>query len=161
PPPSGNNRNCRIAGGLYGTLDDYGRFLQMQLAGGSFAGKRILSRESTLLMRTDQVHAAAIAYSPFKMAFPDEPTRYGFGTWLNSVDGHGVGISVSDGGAYGTRPWIDFDRDLIAVFFTQTPLRGIFRLVEKDVPNAVRAAIDRTAIDRADIDRAGIDKVKP
>ena len=85
-------------------------------------------------MRTEQVRGAAVAPGSFKTAAPGEPTRYGLGTWLNK--------DVSDGGAYGTRPWIDYDRELIGIFFTQNPLRNVMRLAETEIPNAARAAID-------------------
>jgi CubicO group peptidase (beta-lactamase class C family) len=136
PPPDGQNRNSRVAGGLYSTLSDYGHFLELQWRNGRFRNLQLLAQESVVLLRTDQTRG---------MRFVDSPggaTHYGLGVWLNEMDARGMGTAVSDGGAFGTYPWIDYHRELIGVLFTQTPLAQCRDLVEKVIPNAARAAID-------------------
>jgi CubicO group peptidase (beta-lactamase class C family) len=135
-PPDGQNRNSRVAGGLYSTLGDYSHFLELQWRNGRFRNLQLLAPESAVILRTDQTHG---------MRFVDSPggtTHYGLGVWLNEMDGHGMGTSVSDGGAFGTYPWIDYHRELIGVLFTQTPLAQCRDLVEKVIPDAARAAVD-------------------
>lgn len=43
------------AGGLYGTIEDYARFCQMLLNGGTFNGHRILSRKTIEMMTRNQI----------------------------------------------------------------------------------------------------------
>jgi CubicO group peptidase (beta-lactamase class C family) len=135
-PPDGQNRNSRVAGGLYSTLADYGHFLELQWRIGRFRNLQLLSQESAILLRTDQTKGIHYVDSP------GGNTHYGLGVWLDEMDGHGMGTSVSDGGAFGTYPWIDFHRELIGVLFTQTPRAQCKDLVEKVIPTAARAAID-------------------
>jgi CubicO group peptidase (beta-lactamase class C family) len=51
-------------GGLYSTLEDYSRFMQMLSAGGVYAGQRILGRKTVELMTMD--HLTAAQYAQFK-----------------------------------------------------------------------------------------------
>jgi CubicO group peptidase (beta-lactamase class C family) len=135
-PPDGQNRNSRVAGGLYSTLADYGHFLELQWKNGRFRNLQMVSEESAIAMRTDQTRGTRYVETP------GGSTRYGLGVWLNEMDDHGLGTSVSDGGAFGTYPWIDYHRELIGVLFTQTPLAQCKALVEDVIPNVARAAID-------------------
>jgi CubicO group peptidase (beta-lactamase class C family) len=135
-PPDGQNRNSRVAGGLYSTLSDYSHFLELQWRNGRFRNLQLLAPESAVLLRTDQTRGVRVVDSPGGM------THYGLGVWLNEMDARGMGTSVSDGGAFGTYPWIDYHRELIGVLFTQTPLAQCRDLVEKVIPAAAREAID-------------------
>ncbi len=136
PPPDGTNRNSRVAGGLYSTLADYSHFLEMQWRNGRYHGVQLISNDSAITLRTDQASKAKIVYSP------GGTTHYGLGTWLNEMDAKGIGTVVSDGGAFGTYPWIDYKREVVAVLFTQTPLAQCRELVEKTIPEIVRATVD-------------------
>lgn len=125
-----------MAGGLYSTLGDYSHFLELQWRNGRFRNLQLLAQESAVALRTDQTRGVRFVNSP------GGATHYGLGVWLNEMDDHGMGTSVSDGGAFGTYPWIDYHRELIGVLFTQTPLAQCKALVETVIPNAARAAID-------------------
>jgi CubicO group peptidase (beta-lactamase class C family) len=135
-PPDGQNRNSRVAGGLYSTLSDYGHFLELQWRNGRFRNLQLLAPETAVALRTDQTHGLRYVDSP------NGTMPYGLGVWLNEMDAQGMGTSVSVGGAFGTYPWVDYHRELIGVLFTQTPLAQCKDLVEKAIPTAARAAID-------------------
>jgi CubicO group peptidase (beta-lactamase class C family) len=55
PAPITDPPLCSGGAGLWSTADDYLRFAQMLLAGGSVDGVRVLSDESVRLMRTDRL----------------------------------------------------------------------------------------------------------
>jgi CubicO group peptidase (beta-lactamase class C family) len=98
-PLNDRRRQPMPAGGLFSTAADVGRFCQMILNGGTFAGKRYLSEDAIRQMTSKQT-ASTI------------PTGYGLG-WSthDGVFGHG--------GAYATNMTIDSKRGLIAVFMVQ------------------------------------------
>ena len=91
---------ARGSGGMVTTTWDYALFCQMILNGGIYDGIRILKPESVALMTSAKVETSGGAY--------------GYGWSL--VDG-----VVSHGGSDGTNAWIDPDRDIIGLVFTQTP----------------------------------------
>ena len=89
---------ARGSGGMISTAWDYAIFAQAFLNGGVYDGARILSEESIELMTS--------------------PKR--------AAPGYGYGWSVGDGtyghgGSDGTDAWIDPERELIGLVFTQTP----------------------------------------
>ncbi len=90
-----------VPGGIYSTVHDSLRFLEMHLADGSFDGKRILSTGSAMEMRKKQTGKL--------------PNQYGLG-WTLEPDG-----AFSHGGAYGTELWVDPARSLVGAIFTQMP----------------------------------------
>lgn len=99
--------------GLVSTAQDYARFLQMLLNGGSLDGRRILSRKSVELMTSNHV-----------------------GDKFRPGDGMGLGVSVvvdlgergqlgsvgefGWGGAYHSTYWVDPAEQLVVVHLTQT-----------------------------------------
>jgi CubicO group peptidase (beta-lactamase class C family) len=99
----------RASGGMISTAMDYAAFCQMFLNGGIYNGKRILKEETVKLMTSPQT---ASIYTP------DERERradyYGYG-W--SVSKNGV---FSHGGSDGTAAWVDPEKKLIVLIFTQT-----------------------------------------
>ena len=92
---------ARGSGGMISTAWDYAIFAQMFLNGGIYDGVRILEPESVELMTSPKV---AIS----------ERTSYGYGWRI--TDGT-YGHSGSDG----TNAWIDPDRGIVGLVFTQTP----------------------------------------
>lgn len=91
----------RASGGMISTAWDYAIFLQTFLNGGTYGDTRIVSEETVETMTS--------RHTP-----PDGPS-YGYG-W--SVDENGVfGHSGSDG----TMAWVDPERRLFGIVFTQTP----------------------------------------
>jgi len=80
PPPLTPPEFCSGGGGLMSTADDYLTFARMLLGDGTVDGVRVLSEESTRLMRTDRLH-------------PDQKEHNFLGVpfWI----GRGFGLSMS------------------------------------------------------------------
>ena len=121
-------------GGLVGTIDDYARFCQMLLSGGTGNGHRILGRPTVELMRTNHLPGGAQLRD---VALPGSYGEVGF-------DGNGFGLTVAVGlgpaatgsagpagdymwgGAASTIFWIDPAEDLFVVFMTQLIPSGTY-----------------------------------
>lgn len=102
--------------GLYSTAADLASFYQMMLNGGTFQGRRYLSRASVKLM--SQVHTGTIAKAGWMGG-----TGYGL-AWevVNDPQGELMLNSLGTyghGGAFGTQGWIDPQRDLIRIMLVQ------------------------------------------
>lgn len=104
------------AWGLYSTAEDLRQFYQMMLDGGTYQGRRYLSRFSVNLMT--EVHTTGI-----------HPAGYlggsGYGLTWEVVDepfgeqaGHTKG-TYGHGGAFGTQGWIDPSNRLIRIMLIQ------------------------------------------
>jgi CubicO group peptidase (beta-lactamase class C family) len=112
--------------GMSTTADDYLRFCQMMLNGGTLDGRRYLSRSTVALMTSDHLGS--------KIATPVQPGEvlmgvqgYTFGLGFMVRQGAGVaGVHGSEGdyawGGYGgTFFWIDPKEQLIGLMMAQTP----------------------------------------
>ncbi len=97
----------RASGGMISTAEDYVIFCQMFLNGGEYGGRRYLSEQSVRLMTTPKIRTNPGSNGP--------PSYYGYG-W--SVSEEGV---YSHGGSDGTNAFVDPNRNLIVLVFTQTP----------------------------------------
>jgi CubicO group peptidase (beta-lactamase class C family) len=120
PPPF-----CQGGAGLWSTADDYLRFITMLLGDGTANGVRVLSPESTRLMRTDQL-------TPQQKEVPFLGMPYwigrGFGLNLsvitdpvksNPLYGPGGPGTFTWPGAYGTWWQADPSADLILMYLIQ------------------------------------------
>ena len=100
----------RASGGMISTARDYAIFCQMFLNGGAYGGERILSEASV-----------GEATKPLtRRLYSEDELRtrrqfYGLG-W--SVTSHGV---FSHGGSDGTWAWVDPNREIVGLVFTQSP----------------------------------------
>jgi CubicO group peptidase (beta-lactamase class C family) len=103
----GDTHNPRIAGGASSDLGDYNRIQQMVLAAGRFLDREVLSPAAIELWRTDQIAGLPKLRSPGDERLPG----YSFGWWVSSPALHpgSCGPELSDQGAFGATPWIDFD----------------------------------------------------
>lgn len=102
--------------GLYSTARDLAKFYQMMLNGGSYGGKRYLSKAAvaTLTMvHTAGLRAGHNAGTGFGLAW--EVVAEPAGT-LNMMS---IG-SYGHGGAWGTYGWVDPKKDLVGVFLIQS-----------------------------------------
>jgi CubicO group peptidase (beta-lactamase class C family) len=98
-PLDDRSRQPMPAGGLFSTAADVARFCQMILAGGTFEGKRYLSKAAV----------AAMTHKQTPEALKDP---YGLG-WSTG------GGTFGHGGAYSTNMTVDPKRGLITVFMVQ------------------------------------------
>jgi CubicO group peptidase (beta-lactamase class C family) len=126
----GQTSNPRPAGDARSSADDYARFLQMILSGGSFNGKRILSAESVVEMHKDQAGGARIKYTIYEKHGDLDPAlpraRYGVGVWREKVDEKsGNLLEASSQGALGFSPWIDMENALAGVLSVQSSMSRV------------------------------------
>ena len=112
-------------GGLVSTSQDYLKFCQMMLNGGTYDGKRLLSRKTVELMTTD--HLGERGRTGVL------PPGYGFGLDVAvHVDQAASGSAASVGeynwlGVAGTRMWIDPVEEMIGIYMVQMrPAGGRF-----------------------------------
>lgn len=105
--------------GLCGTADDYLKFVQMIANGGTYQGKRYLSKKTVELMLQD--HLGSMSGSTAASAGPG----YGFGLGFAIRLQDGIGWSAGSkgdamwGGVFGTSFTIDTKEKLVAVIMTQ------------------------------------------
>lgn len=86
--------NPNMEGGLYTTVADYGRLLQMQLDGGVCGDTQVLSAEALATMYTDRLAPLGLEAIP--------GVGYGYGWWTDRATG-----ILYDPGAYGASAVID------------------------------------------------------
>lgn len=106
----GPTQNPFIGGGAVSTALDYQKLLQLFLDGGLVGNQRVLSENATILVRSSQIAGLPKYYTP---APADSGLNgYSFGWWISDMANHpgSIGPELSDGGAFGTTPWMDFDR---------------------------------------------------
>lgn len=135
--PMGNDSG---GAGLATTADDYLRFCQMLLNGGTLDGKRYLSRTTIALMTSDQLGS--------KVATPVQPGEllmgvqgYTFGLGFMVRQGAGLASVPGSEGDYawaglgGTFFWVDPKEQLIGILMTQTPgaIRQYYRRMIKQL----------------------------
>jgi CubicO group peptidase (beta-lactamase class C family) len=102
--------------GMYSTARDLAKFYQMMLNGGTYGGKRYLSRaavETLTMVHTAGLRAGHSAGTGFGLAW--EVVAEPLGT-LNLMS---IG-SYGHGGAWGTYGWVDPKKDLVGVFLIQS-----------------------------------------
>lgn len=93
-----DSANPSMEAGAYTNTTDYGKLLLMHLRGGMCDDTRVLSSEALTLMHRDRIGAVYDGN-----AF-GSGTGYGMGWWVDRANGH-----ISDGGAFGSAPWLDLD----------------------------------------------------
>jgi len=96
---------ARASGGLISTTTDYAIFCQMFLNGGVYDGVRYLKAETVELMTSPKIRIAGEG---------SEASYYGYGWRI--ADG-----TYGHGGSDGTNAWVDPERGIIGLVFTQTP----------------------------------------
>lgn len=98
--------------GLSSTALDYAKFLQMILNGGTFNGKRLLSRNTIRMMTMDQLGNVDYGVNRFGLGFGITTTK---GSALLPAP-EGV---FEWGGAYSTTYWADPKEQVIGIFYRQ------------------------------------------
>jgi CubicO group peptidase (beta-lactamase class C family) len=116
PPNSNPNPPFFGDGGLFSTVQDYGRFEQMILNGGRAGATRILSEKSVKLMSQNQTGPVLVELQPDANKELTKPfplgaghDKFGFGFQIASGDPHGYRSagSLSWAGIFNTEFWID------------------------------------------------------
>ncbi len=112
--------------GLATTADDYVRFCQMLLNGGTLDGKRYLSRTTVALMTSDHLGPkVATPLQPGELLMGVQGYTFGLGFMVRQSQGM-ASVPGSEGdyawaGAGGTFFWIDTKEQLIGLLMAQTP----------------------------------------
>jgi CubicO group peptidase (beta-lactamase class C family) len=106
--------NPNLQGGLVTTAAEYGNFLGMIAAGGTFEGRRILSPEAISAMGSIQTRGVKMNYKP--RGAGGEPIAYNLGNWCERFEASGRCTLMSSAGALGTYPWIDAETGLYGIF---------------------------------------------
>ncbi len=130
--------NISGGGGISTTADDYLRFCQMLLNGGSFDGKRYLSRATIALMTSDHLGPKiATPVQPGEVLMGVQGYTFGLGFMVRQQQGiagvHGSEGDYAWGGVGGTFFWVDPKEQLVAVMMAQTPgaIRQVYRRMIK------------------------------
>lgn len=99
-------------GGLSSTIEDYAKFLQMILNGGTYNGKRLLGKKTIELLLTNQISQKVSESRQFSLGF-------GLETPLNDhLSPLSVG-SFSWGGMFNTQYWADPKEHIVGLIYTQ------------------------------------------
>jgi CubicO group peptidase (beta-lactamase class C family) len=99
-------------GGLSSTIEDYGKFLQMVLNGGTYNGKRLLGKKTVELMLTNQIQPKVSETTQFGLGFQIET---GLTDYLSPQS---MG-TFSWGGMFNTQYWADPKEKLVGLIYTQ------------------------------------------
>ncbi|MEM1334435.1 MAG: serine hydrolase, partial [Actinomycetota bacterium] len=110
--------NPQTEGGAYATVPDYAELLMFHLRGGECPNGAVVSQEALDTMHADRV---ATVYGGDA---GDPDTGYGMGWWVDRETGR-----ISDGGAYGSVPWLDLDDGY-----------GAYLVIERNSPTGQRLA---------------------
>ncbi len=106
--------NPRIAGGVRSSLSDYGRVLDVLLAGGLNGTQSFLSADTLAFMSYNQAAGKLVINTPSPETF-----GYGIGQWVEAVDAKGLTTRVSSPGAFGMTPWVDWAAGSNGIIFVQ------------------------------------------
>lgn len=135
----GLSENPSIAGGGVSSLREYARFLQMLVDGGKHGEVQVLSPEAVELLLTDHIGSATgLRATRPRLA---EGSGYGVGCWVESKDAAGRTLVASSPGAFGFVPWIDREKNLVAVWMIEDRARES-RGMRGDFAD-IRTTIDR------------------
>jgi CubicO group peptidase (beta-lactamase class C family) len=112
--------------GMSTTADDYLRFCQMLLNGGTLDGKRYLSRTTVALMTSDHLGPkVATPVQPSEVLMGVQGYTFGLGFMVRQGPGiagvHGSEGDFAWGGLGGTFFWVDPKEQLIGIMMAQTP----------------------------------------
>lgn len=132
----GSEKNPRLASGASSDVYDYNKILQMILSNWKSSSEpAILTPETIAIMTTSQLSGVSILETPADTKlYPG----YSFGFWISdpSLYPGSQGPEVSDQGAFGCTPWIDFDLGYSAILLIRD--RGE---TGREIWNAIRPLI--------------------
>jgi CubicO group peptidase (beta-lactamase class C family) len=139
--------NPMPGGGASATIDDYAAFLRCIAAEGRGPdGTIVLSPPAVRAMLASQSGSPPIFSTPLPGV-----SDYGIGVWREEVEPvSGTPIVVSSPGAFGTTPWIDFERGYSAVLLVDDSFQNVRPLVD-----ALRVALDAAFAPVCPADRNG------
>jgi CubicO group peptidase (beta-lactamase class C family) len=131
------------AAGLWSTVGDYARFVQMLLDDGRAAGRQFLKPESVKAMSSNQIGPLMMGGYP-PMALPPEGIKFGFGV-LTVASPIASGTQVPAGSfgwdGVGTRRWWAIKEPRIAIVMMAPPFGPAAAPLQRDVESIVMTSI--------------------
>jgi CubicO group peptidase (beta-lactamase class C family) len=106
--------NPNFQSGLWTTPRDFSRFLMMMAMRGKVEGQQVYPAAAIELIERD--YAKGLPHR-WQGGGAEGGRSYGFALWCEQTNPDGTCPVVSSGGAWGTMPWIDRERDLWGLFF--------------------------------------------
>ncbi len=106
--------NPNLQSGLWTTPRDFSRFVMMMATGGRVGGEQVYPTEAIRLIERDYAHGLPHRWQG---SGAEGGRSYGFALWCEEVTEDLRCSVISCGGAWGTLPWIDRDKDLWGLFF--------------------------------------------
>jgi CubicO group peptidase (beta-lactamase class C family) len=128
--------------GLFSTAEDYLRFAQMLLNGGTFEGQRLLSRKTLELMHQNHLPQSMLPYGVTAIPI----LGYGFGLGSRVMMNVAEAMIPSSVGEFGwsgaakTYFWVDPKEELIGILMSQFMMS--FDTVDKELMSLTYQAID-------------------
>ena len=132
------NPNPRIAGGARTTLDDFGRVMDMVLAGGRAGGRQFLSIKTLETMARDRTVGTVDVYRPAALS---AGYGYGIGQWIERSGGARYMAGqplLSSIGAFGFTAWVDHRRHTSGVLM----VRDLLPRVSADIAS-IRTLVEQ------------------
>jgi CubicO group peptidase (beta-lactamase class C family) len=128
--------NPNLQSGLWTTPRDFSRFLMMMAQRGKVAGEQVYPVAAIELIERD--YARGLPHR-WQGAGAEGGRSYGFALWCETTNEDGSCPVISSGGAWGTMPWIDREKDLWGLFFVYD--RGPRLRADLDVLRAAAEAL--------------------
>ncbi len=130
-------------GGMVGTTNDYARFLQMLINGGTLDGKRYLSPKTVAYMTSDHMGSSVV---PGPLYLPGDGYGFGLGFAVRKVDGQaqlpGTEGDYNWGGAGGTYFWVDPKERMFVIYMMQSPKQRVY--YRNVLKNMIYGAFERS-----------------
>lgn len=123
----GDGHSPMLGGGARSSLADYAKFLEMIYHEGRFNGKKILKKESVLLLEKDQIGNAEVSSEDyFIKRGKNQRDIYGLGLWREEIDQQGHATIVTSPSWAGAYPWIDRKEHIYGFFLAHVNPKTIF-----------------------------------
>lgn len=136
----GTPANPRIAGGARSSLHDFGVFVEMLRAGGTWNGVAVLTPASVAAMLADQTSGLPVIATPHP-----ENAPYGIGIWLDRSDSQGRTVLATAAGAFGFTGWVDRERAATGVLVVQNQYQQMHSFVREIQAECAAAQLPRGA----------------
>ncbi len=126
--------NPGVGGSGFSNTRDYSRFLRMLLRGGELDGTTVLSSSSVAAMHADSVGGLPNVSGG--------NNKYGIGNWVDTAGPMGGTIQSASYGAFGTTPWINWNRGYAGIFLVYTEVNGM-----QQAGNQIQTAANAATVD--------------
>lgn len=137
--------NPNLQAGLWTTPRDYSRFLMMMASGGKVNGEQVYPAAAITLIERDYANGLPHRWQG---QGAEGGISYGFALWCEKATEDGTCVVMSCGGAWGTMPWLDREKNLWGLFMVYD--RGPRVRADLDV---LRGSAEAIALEKLNEDR--------